>query len=352
LIVPDGRVFQLSPDSNAMTDWKSPELKAREAETLAGSMVAGIIGRANQPPSPFPKLDSQRRRDVAKRAAYLALKVQGASLEQMQFFETYLLYVFDEAVHVTPKDGIMLQVSTDFYNVTFGIKASRELMLRLANRFLEACKVPDLRLYGRFVQVHQETQGAEAWLFCYIKRISGTHPALDFGYTLETQCDWLLLELLLPRSADQETLRNIAMGERRAPTSYGCSLMPVEPESSLSFNVVDQSFKSSVLTSLFIFKAMGLTKPEDMLLKALTSVKGKKVSLHAHLGPKGLTKLASRIWEPLGDSFVEEVATAARTELNAESLSALNAELGVAGPAWIDFLAESRGYSVSVGYLM
>lgn len=337
-----------------MANWKSTELRAKEAQFGEACGLAGIMARSFQ--TPFSNLDSKRRSDMAKRAAYLALQVQKATDEQMQFFEAYLKIVFDEAVHVAPADGILLDVSTDFHNVTLGVKASRELMLRLANRFLETCHVPDARMYSRLVQTFEETQGTEVWLLCHIKRIGGQHPGVDFAYVLECHLDWLVLELLLPRSNDQEAFKNKAMGDRYPVFSYGSSLLPIEPESRMSVEIHDINFKASILSALFFFKHMGLAKPEDMLLKAFTSVKGRKVRVVTHLGSKGLTKMSSRIVEPAGDAigwaFVEEVCAAARHECNSETLFAVQREIGVEKPLWIDFVAESRGYTVSVGYFM
>ena len=56
--------------------------------------------------------------------------------EQLQFFETWLRVVFDEAIHVA--SGAQLKVPIDLESFQVGVKASKDLMLRLANRFLEA----------------------------------------------------------------------------------------------------------------------------------------------------------------------------------------------------------------------
>ena len=51
-------------------------------------------------------------------------------------------------------------------------------------------------------------------------------------------------------------------------------------------------------SALFIFKALGFAKPDDLSLTAITHVDAVKCDLEASLGPKGLTRMALRFLEP------------------------------------------------------
>ena len=47
----------------------------------------------------------------------------------------------------------------------------------------------------------------------------------------------LVADIMVPKSEDQAALRNNAMSNRLVPHAYGASLFPIEPESSLSFDM-------------------------------------------------------------------------------------------------------------------
>ena len=70
---------------------------------------------------------------------------------------------------------------------------------------------------------------------------------VDAGFHLQHPLEWILADLVLPKSDDQAQLRNNAMSNRLVPQAYGASLFPVEPESCLSFEIEpwERRFKST-----------------------------------------------------------------------------------------------------------
>lgn len=60
---------------------------------------------------------------------------------------------------------------------------------------------------------------------------------VDAGFHIEHAIEWLVADIMVPKSEDQAALRNNAMSNRLVPHAYGASLFPIEPESSLSFDM-------------------------------------------------------------------------------------------------------------------
>eukprot|EP00913_Durusdinium_trenchii_P031745 g29730.t1 len=278
---------------------------------------------------PFPHLSSFTRQDRMKKAAYYLLESQNASQEQWQFFETWLKFVFDEAVHVAPGGGpsgagsvvdealreddplvflcseksrhLVRVLHSDARHRRPGSKPSdrrttpEELSCgRLANRFLQACKVPDLRMMSQLSQLQHEIPVSEISLRVRIKRMGKPEQAVDAGFHLDHPVEWLLADLVLPKCEDHASLRNNAMSNRLVPQSYGASLFPATG-----------SFKSSLLSALFIFKAMGFAKPSDPSLTAITHVEAASCDLLACLGPRGLTRMGLRFNQPTPNGWIE-----------------------------------------------
>ncbi|CAK9113668.1 Beta-carotene isomerase D27 [Durusdinium trenchii] len=303
---------------------------------------------------PFPHLSSFTRQDRMKKAAYYLLESQNASQEQWQFFETWLKFVFDEAVHVAPGGGAQLRVPSDLESFELSIKASKELMLRLANRFLQACKVPDLRMMSQLSQLQHEIPVSEISLWCRIKRMGKPEQAVDAGFHLDHPVEWLLADLVLPKCEDHASLRNNAMSNRLVPQSYGASLFPVEPESSLSFAMATGSFKSSLLSALFIFKAMGFAKPSDPSLTAITHVEAASCDLLACLGPRGLTRMGLRFNQPTPNGWIELAQHAKRgLDLHEMQDHVETVEYELDDHAhFLEYAAEKRGYTVTLGFVL
>ncbi|CAE7631037.1 D27 [Symbiodinium microadriaticum] len=291
---------------------------------------------------PFPHLGSYNRHDRIKKAAYLLLEAQKASVEQKQFFETWLKIVFDEACPVSSEGAAQLRVPTDIESFELSIKAPKELMLRLANRFLEACKVPDLRMLQQFAQLQWEKEDvSEVSLWCRLKRFGSSCPGVDAGFHLDHSLEWLVTDIVVPKSEDQANLRNNAMSHRLVPFAYGASLLPIEPESSLTFDMETGSMKSSILSALFMFGAMGFAKPEDLGLTAITHVDAMKCYLLAALGPKGLTRMALRFEKPQA-SCVSDLTSACNIPMLTNVINDLEIELDKT-PGFVEYAAEMSG---------
>ena len=70
-----------------------------------------------------------------------------------------------------------------------------------------------------------------------IKRMGKGEQGVDAGFHIEHAIEWLVADIMVPKSEDQAALRNNAMSNRLVPHAYGASLFPIEPESSLSFDM-------------------------------------------------------------------------------------------------------------------
>lgn len=251
-----------------------------------------------------------------------------------------------------------MRVPTDLESFEVSIKAPKDLMLRLANRFLEACKVPDLRMMSQLSQLESELQEPEISLWCRIKRMGKAEQGVDAGFHIEHAIEWLVADIMVPKSEDQAALRNNAMSNRLVPHAYGASLFPIEPESSLSFDMETGSLKSSILSALFIFKALGFAKPDDLSLTAITHVDAMKCHLVAFLGPRGLTRMALRFQEPSSANCAMDLTSACNAcnvhqdvQAMKDHMEAVEFELDT-GPCFVEYAAEKRGYTVTVGYVV
>lgn len=283
-------------------------------------------------------------------AAKIIFDARSASKEQVDFLQTFVNVVVEEAVHTSPPGGLRFNVSTDLEFMEVSICASKELMLRLANRFLEACQLPDLRLLDQMLQVQSVMKAPDIWLWCKLKRIGRSQQAVDAGFFIDDTIEWLVADIIVPKSPDQESLRNYAMQDRLVPHGYSSSLFPIEPESSLSFEIDSGNLKSSIFTAFFLFKSMGFAKPEDEVLRVVTSVNALKCLCFASLGPKGLTRLAIRVMQPRGE-VAEPIAKASGAKYFFVELAAIEEVIG-AVPVAVGYSAEQRGYTVGVTWAL
>ena len=64
-----------------------------------------------------------------------------------------------------------------------------------------------------------------------------SEQGVDAGFHIDHAIEWLVADIMVPKSEDQAALRNNAMSNRLVPHAYGASLFPIEPESSLSFDM-------------------------------------------------------------------------------------------------------------------
>eukprot|EP00930_Biecheleria_cincta_P041840 TRINITY_DN28751_c0_g1_i1.p1 TRINITY_DN28751_c0_g1~~TRINITY_DN28751_c0_g1_i1.p1 ORF type:complete len:395 (-),score=85.68 TRINITY_DN28751_c0_g1_i1:31-1164(-) len=313
------------------------EMESGKAASTAARAEASSAMRHGTP-------DSRIMR--AMKAAKIVFVARSASQEQVDFLQTFVNVVVEEAVHTSPPGGLRFTVSTDLESMEVSIASSKELMLRLANRFLAACKLPDLRLLDQMAQVSSVMKAPETWLWCRLKRIGRAQQSVDAGFFIDDTMEWMVADIVVPKSQDQEALRNYAMQDRLVPHGFASSLFPIEPEAMLSFQMDSGSLKSSIFTAFFLFKSMGFAKPEDEVLRAVTSVNALRCQCSASLGPKGLTQLAIRVISPRGE-VAEQMAKASGFRYFFKQLAEVESEMGDA-PMTVGYSAEMRGYTVSV----
>eukprot|EP00931_Biecheleriopsis_adriatica_P092843 TRINITY_DN66615_c0_g1_i1.p1 TRINITY_DN66615_c0_g1~~TRINITY_DN66615_c0_g1_i1.p1 ORF type:complete len:328 (+),score=89.99 TRINITY_DN66615_c0_g1_i1:45-1028(+) len=322
------------------TEWLKRSKSKKSVDTAKSS---GSRSEA----SPFPQLDSVSRRDQIKKAAYILLEAANASQDQLAFFECWLKLVFDEAIGLAEAKGAVLSASSDLATVELSVKAHKRTMSGLAKTFMEACEVPEFRMHNQMVQVMGELEATDVALWCRLKRIGSEEQAVDAGFRAEGAMEWLVVDMLTPRSEDQAAVRNILMGDHHVPQGYAASLLPVEPESAVRFNLHTGTLQSSILSSLFIFKSMGFAKPQDAVLDAVTNMNAMGCSLFAAMGPQGLTRMVMRLDVP-AKGALEKLSNACGSTQGLEALRAAEAEL--TAPGFVEFAAEARGYTVSAGF--
>lgn len=313
---------------------------------MEGGKVGPLARAKAEASSSFGVASPSSRVRKVMTAAKIVLDARSASQEQVDFLQTFVNIVVEEAVHTSPAGGLRFNVSTDLEFMEVSVCASKELMLRLANRFLEACQLPDLRLLDQMVQVQSVMKVPEIWLWCRLKRIGRSQQAVDAGFFIDDTMEWIVADIVVPKSSDQEALRNHAMQDRLVPHGYSSTLFPIEPESSLVFEIDSGNLKSSIFTAFFLFKSMGFAKPEDEVLRVVTSVNALKCLCSASLGPKGLTRLAIRVISPRGE-VAEHIAKASGFKYFFKQLAEIESEIGDA-PMAVGYAAELRGYTVSV----
>merc|ERR1711948_46862 len=143
-------------------------------------------------------------------------------------------------------------------SLEFRIQSDAKRMDGLAHLFLHKCGVPHEQNF-RFTKVGQdnpehrwhsqvkhlldvqtELDAVDITLWIRLKRMGTDSPAIDSGFTChptEDKIEWLIADLLMPPTGDQEALRRYAEEEHFKPCAYWSSILPREPEQSLSFDI-------------------------------------------------------------------------------------------------------------------
>mmetsp|Transcript_19338 Transcript_19338/g.41108 ORF Transcript_19338/g.41108 Transcript_19338/m.41108 type:complete len:357 (-) Transcript_19338:92-1162(-) len=318
-------------------------------------MGGGAGSKDAEKPKQMPRSPRNRGMTaITADAARSVVEACKASPEQAQFFETWLNFIFEQAMPKVEPGGRMLLVSTDMQYLELRISGNARLMLRLASRFVEACGVPDTRLVSRLQEMVSELQVPAVGLWCRLKRMGSTSPAVDAGFLLESELDWMVADLLMPPAEDQEILRDYAVREQHKPCAYGSSLLPVEPESMLVLDMgggaPGRPPERALLSGLLVFKCLGFSRPEDAVVRTLSSSRPVGCSVAAALGPKGLTRLSLRLAEPQGKEWVpQDLANCMELRYESDTIEAVRKAVG--GEATIlDYAADARGYLVVLGW--
>jgi len=278
-----------------------------------------------------------------------------ATQVQLAFFTSWLERVFDEAAPYATEGGKQIVIASDLSFFELSIMGEAQDMLEKAYDFLDSMNVPEdarnafLEMYKFSKQAYEAVMPPELSLWCRLKNIGTEVPGVDCGVTLNSQLEWLVADLLMPIGDDQDALRAHAVQEQHKPSFYSCSLLPQEPERSLTFELANAAPQRLIMSSFFFFKSLGFVKPEDTVVRALSNCQVLKCWVTAAMGPKGLTKLMLRLWEcssatamelaPLvGCTYCSKELQQARTTLMAEA-------------SFLDYIAGANGYSLAMGFV-
>lgn len=220
------------------------------------------------------------------------------------------------------------------------------LLLDFGKKYL-----PNGRMLSLMYQVQEELKAPKLTLWCRIKRMgpSGGKSGVDAGYIVPGSVDWQVADLVMPPSADQDALREQSSG-RHLPDSFGCSILPNDPERSLSFNVTAKTPQKCLLHAFLFFKAMGFMKPEELVVQELDKLSATQLNIRVFLGTKGLTRIAmgfedrhkvnpARLAQLLHNHYNNLLVDQASRLLN-KSVDVLS------------YAVEKHGYSVTVGFIV
>merc|ERR1719198_1706069 len=116
---------------------------------------------------------------------------------------------------------------------------------------------------------------------------------------------------MMPSHEDQDALRDYALTEKHVPVLYGSSILPLAPEKQIGFELHETASANTrqiLLSAFFFFKALGLMKPEDRIVRVLNSCKSEHLVVCAGLGPDGLVRLSLSLVDPKNTQVAKELS--------------------------------------------
>jgi hypothetical protein len=310
---------------------------------------------------------SSNRGDLMMKSALIdsILKMMGASKEQLTFWEVWSRLVHDEAVSHAAEEGIQggqqLYISADLrfleVRVTGNTYTIKELLKKFAERIRDMPQrsIAELEMIIENLQERMlpDDKRVTAWAKFKHIRSEAPPPSIDCGYLINQDLQWAVIDVMMPSHEDQDALREYALNEKHLPVLYGSSILPIAPEKQIGFELQESAAQNSrqiLLTAFFFFKALGLMKPEDRIVKILNSCQCGKLAVTAAIGPEGLVRLALSLIQPrsqVAKELAEELAFAYRTKEIEQICTMLNGE-----PDVLEYVGEMRGYVVRLGFVV
>jgi hypothetical protein len=330
------------------------------------------------------------------------LKVLRANDEQKEFWQVWAKYIHDKATDDNPGQFQRVIVNVNLRWMQIELSASKPYVVDLLRSFLErlGClgktgegTVPGKdaeagsrsaswkRSFDEMTMVLDQLEAEakvkdkkdlEVKVWCRFKhmRLNHPRPGIDFGFMVrQSNFQWSLLDVLLHPSEDQEVLRSFCAEHAReakegyCPQWYGSTLLPDNPERQLCFEIketVATNYKQIILQAFFFFKAMGLMKPEDAIVKALQRAGASSIAVDVHQGPQGLVRINLSLFNMLDRSFnraedvtpmmiIEELVKDLDVQYSKPEITQIQEILG-GMPDIIDYVAETTGYSLRMGF--
>jgi len=274
----------------------------------------------------------------------------GASSDQIIFFQGWAKTVLNEALNEASAGHQRIVVATDCSYIEMRVTASQQIMLELARKFAEACSCFDSKLFKELEVAQQTLQAATVTHWCRLKHVGTKSAAADAGISLNETLEWTTADMLMPPVHDSDTVREYGTHESLKPSSFSSSFFPVEPERALIFQLGIKTPKKSLLTGIFFFKALGFVKPDESVLRVLTSCQSSSCSVSVSMGPRGLTRVVLSLHDIL-KPIAPELARTLDFGYKANAMEAIATLLG-RQPQFLDYVAETRGYTVAVGFTL
>jgi len=137
--------------------------------------------------------------------------------------------------------------------------------------------------------------------------------------------------MLMPPCEDLEVLRDWAQEHGWTACNFGRSFFPTEPEHRITFQVNDTNKQKSkeLVNSFFFFKALGFVITPQPVVQAISSCEPLDFTVQACLGPKGLTRLAVKIFYPKKESIYQMICGGARIPFEKSKSDMVSANLVV-----------------------
>jgi len=290
------------------------------------------------------------------------LDLMGASNEQIAFFSVWATHVHDPAIGVAEVNGQQLYVSTDMRFLEVRVTGLSALMKNFLRNFVDRVRelpkksIDELEMLLTALQDDANMVGSKTLtVWCKFKhcRSDAPPPSVDCGYILNQDLQWAVIDVMMPSHEDEDALREYALGERHTPVLYGSSILPVAPEKQLGFNLQEsatQNARQILLTAFFFFKALGLMKPEDRIVRLLNSCHCERLVVCAGLGPEGLVRLSLSLIDPKNRQVAKDLADELACQYREKDIVEIQELMG-GEPDIVDYVGETRGYGIRLGFV-
>jgi len=286
------------------------------------------------------------------------LSMMGATTEQAAFFEVWAKHVHDPAIAMEAGPSSIF-LSVDLRYLEARVTGPSDAMERLLRTFVAKVRdLPDksIKELGMLLSALQANMESTPLLtvWCKIKhcRSDMPPPSVDCGYLLNQDLQWAVIDVMMPSHEDQDALRDYCLGEKHVPVLYGSSILPVAPERQLGFELVETAALNSrqiLLTAFFFFKALGLMKPEDRIVRIMNSCQSSQLVVVVGIGPGGLVRMCLSMVQPKDKKIAKELAEELSFQYREKDIDEIVKMLG-GDPDIIDYVGETKGYGIRLGF--
>eukprot|EP00397_Hematodinium_sp_SG-2012_P038666 GEMP01042097.1.p1 GENE.GEMP01042097.1~~GEMP01042097.1.p1 ORF type:complete len:386 (+),score=88.61 GEMP01042097.1:207-1364(+) len=270
--------------------------------------------------------------------------------EQLAFFDSWVECLGGQEQHFSTR----LSFHTDGSNLEYGVRGSCDKLVGMIKKFLIQCEIP-LDPFESMTRNIQELQCVDMTFWCKIKHLQPRTacrndeftPGIDAGYVLHCAVPWGTADIIMPQVDDQDNIRDHMHKEGRSPCGIGASLVPVEPESRIVFHLEGTGTSKKGLMAMFVFfRSMGFPKPEEEVVRLLSSTAPSGYLIVVHIGPEGLTCLTATLESPKRLVY-EEICTEINFTCCAKYV--VHAQSICGGEfTGLEYSSSARGYTVGL----